>query len=93
MNYNKDRRELTFWRSVNGQEVDFVIGTEVAIQVKATSRIQPKHLKGIKALEEEVKLSHKIIISLDDKKRVLDGQYIVYPFDEFVTELWDKKIF
>ncbi len=93
LSYTRNRKELTFWRSVNGQEVDFLIGDDIAIEVKATSRTQSKHLKGIKALAEEVTLTHKIIISLDDKKRVMDNNFIVYPVKEFFADLWADKIF
>ncbi len=66
LSYSRNRNKLSFWRSVNGQEVDFIIGDNSVIEVKATSRVQNKHLKGIKALAEELSLTHKIIISLDD---------------------------
>jgi len=76
-----------------GLIVDFIIGNRIAIEVKSTSRVQSKHLKRIKALKEEVPLIHKIIISLDDKKRVIDEGFIVYPVKEFFADLWEHKIF
>ncbi len=92
LSYSRNRNELSFWRSVNGQEVDFIIGDNIAIEVKATSRVQNKHLKGIKALAEEIPLTHKIIISLDDKKRVMDEDFMIYPFRRFFADLWEGKI-
>ncbi|PHS12437.1 MAG: hypothetical protein COA86_18475 [Kangiella sp.] len=93
LSYFKVRKELTFWRSVNGQEVDFIVGNKIAIEVKATTRVQPKHLKGIKALGEEIPLTHKIIISLDDHKRKTDEGFMIYPFREFVKTLWANEAF
>ncbi len=93
LSYSRNRNELSFWRSVNGQEVDFIIGDNIAIEVKATSRVQNKHLKGIKALAEELPLTHKIIISLDDNKRVMDEDFMIYPLRKFLTDLWEGKIF
>jgi len=93
LSYSRNRKELSFWRSVNGQEVDFIIGDDIAIEVKATSRVQSKHLKGIKALSEDVSLTHKIIISLDDKKRAMGDNFHIYPFEKFVSDLWEHKIF
>ncbi|PCJ50952.1 MAG: AAA family ATPase [Gammaproteobacteria bacterium] len=93
LSYSRNRQSLTFWRSINGQEVDFIIGNEIAIEVKSTTRVQGKHLKGIKALAEEVPLTHKIIISLDNKKRIMDDNFIIYPVKDFFAELWANKIF
>lgn len=92
ISYSRDRRELTFWRSINGQKVDFVIGNEIAIEVKATSVVQLKHLKGIKALAEEIPLKRKIIISLDDKKRLMNNDFEIYPFLDFSRALWSHQI-
>lgn len=36
LEYTSDFRELTFWRSRNGDEVDFIIGDDIAIEVKST---------------------------------------------------------
>lgn len=91
LSYSKDRRELTFWRSVNGQEVDFIIGNQIAIEVKATTRVQAKHFKGIKAFAEEIDLTHKIIISLDDTKRLTSDGFLIYPFRDFVKDLWSHE--
>jgi predicted AAA+ superfamily ATPase len=91
LSYTRDRRELSFWQSVNGQEVDFIIGDKIAIEVKATNKVQPKHLKGIRALSEEISLSHKIIISLDDHRRKMEDDYQVYPFRDFFEDLWAGK--
>ena len=38
-------------------EVDFVIGDEVAIEVKATERLRKNDLKGLRALADELPLS------------------------------------
>ncbi len=91
LSYMKDRRDLTFWRTKNGQEVDFLIGDDVAIEVKATENVQKKHTKGLGALSEEVPLKYKIIVSLESDKRFIEDDIIVYPCEEFLKDLWLEK--
>lgn len=87
--YTKDDRELSFWRSISGSEVDFLIGDEVAIEVKSSNFVSEKHLKGLKQLAQELLLKHKIIVSSDTQKRKI-GDIIVYPLKEFIEALWNK---
>ncbi|MBN1837907.1 MAG: hypothetical protein JW820_18765 [Spirochaetales bacterium] len=47
LHYRGDRRELRLWRSTSGFEVDFLIGTETAVEVKATESVSDKHLNGV----------------------------------------------
>ena len=91
LSYSCDLRELSFWRSLKGDEVDFIIGDDIAIEVKSTENVQTKHLTGMKHLIEEISFKHKIIVSHDPVKRILDGNIIVYPYQDFLTDLWQKK--
>jgi predicted AAA+ superfamily ATPase len=36
VDYIAPRRKLTYWRATAGQEVDFLVDTELAIEVKAS---------------------------------------------------------
>lgn len=91
LDYTKDRRPLRFWRSSTGAEVDFIIGDEIAIEVKASELVSEKHLKGIKVLNEEIKFKKNIVISLDSNPRIVQGIDIL-PLREFLTRLWDGGI-
>ncbi len=42
-------QELRFWRTYTGIEVDFVIGSSHAIEVKAPTRVTDRHCKGLRA--------------------------------------------
>ena len=90
INYNNLKQELYFWRSVNHQEVDFVIG-EVAIEVKASSNITNSDLKGLHLLAQDILLKRKIVISQETQKRQV-GEVEIYPYRQFLKELWDNKI-
>ena len=91
LSYTNDRRELTFWRSRHGQEVDFIIGDDVAIEVKATAVAKPKHLRQIKKLSEEIEFKHRIIVSLDESPRLMEENFLVLPYKEFLKRLWNKE--
>lgn len=92
LDYAKDRRPLKFWRSRTGAEVDFVIGDDVAIEVKASESVAEKHLKGIKFLNEEIKFKKNIVVSLDANPRIVQGIEIL-PVREFLARLWGGEIF
>lgn len=50
VDYCAPRTPLGFWRSTSKFEVDFVLGEQVAIEVKVSSRISAEQMKGLKAL-------------------------------------------
>lgn len=93
LHYRGDRRELRFWRSTSGFEVDFLIGDQTAVEVKGTEMVSEKHLRGLRALDEEsapggtLALKHKIVVSLDPRVRTLEGVSIL-PWREFLQRLW-----
>ena len=60
----------------------------MAIEIKATDLVQDKHLKGLRALKEEGLIRGYSIVSNDQIKRVTDDGITIYPWREFLTELW-----
>jgi len=87
--YSGDARPLTFWRSKSGYEVDFLIGDEVAVEVKGTEMVTEKHLAGLKALSEEMRFKKKVVVSLDTSPRTIRDTEIA-PVGHFLQKLWDK---
>jgi hypothetical protein len=62
------RPEILYWRSVTGQEVDFVVETPrrlIPIEVKAATRTAPADAKGLEAF-------------LDDYADIADGGLLLY---------------
>lgn len=90
--YHSPRSDLNFWRTLKGDyEVDFIIN-DVAIEVKSTTNVQKKHLSGLIALQEEKICRKYVVISQDSQKRYLEKEDIwIYPWQEFVQELWAPK--
>ncbi len=83
---------LGFWRIDEETEVDFIINEKIAIEVKATDMIQEKHLKGLVRFSQNAKVEKKIVVSLDKNKRKI-GDIVVYPYQDFLNDLWAGKIF
>ncbi len=87
LHYSHDQRPLTFWRDQAKNEVDFIIGDELGIEVKGTTLVQEKHLKGLNLFTKEIPLKHKMIVSLDQSPRKI-GDVLILPWREFVNRLW-----
>ena len=91
LSYRRKHESLNYWRTQHGQEVDFIIGEKVAIEVKAAERITEKHLHGLELLAEENICERFILISLDRIKRK-QGQCEIIHWQEFLELLWSDKV-
>ncbi len=91
LSYTKDDRTLHFWRSKSGYEVDFLVGDEIAIEVKSSELVIEKHLTGLRALSEEINLKKKIVISMDKAPRKIQDIEIL-PVKIFLEKLWRNEL-
>lgn len=87
--------DLTYWRLSNGTEVDFIVNDmEICIEAKATPQINQNHLNGLLQIKvDHPSAGRRMIVSLDQNKRLLADGIEVYPWADFVAELWSGKIF
>ena len=93
LSYTRQRKQLSYWRTASGHEVDLVYGdAEVAIEIKSSQEVQTRHLKGLKAFAEEHSSSRRIIVSLDTARRTMGDIYEVWPVVEFFGALWRGEI-
>ena len=90
LQYTEDDRSLCFWRSKNHQEVDFVVGDNLAIEVKASQTVRTRDLRGLRAFSEEGPFPYKIIVSLEPRPRLIENQFLVLPYKDFLNKLWNK---
>lgn len=94
---NKKRYDIAYWRTKSGLEVDFIIGKgEAAIEVKISSSVHKKELKGIIEFTKEYSPVHSIVVSLEENKRILkyeDRTITIYPVEEFLSDLWNGLLF
>ena len=91
--YSHNDKQLSYWRTYNGKEVDAVIGAaEIGIEIKSASEIKPKHLSNFKEYREEFPDSRCIVVSNDRFNRQIDQVESLYVFD-FLRMLWAGELF
>jgi len=92
LSYFRKNLSMHYWRSTSQMEVDLIIGGKTAIEIKATSLVQDKHLKGIRALKEEGLMEKYLVISLDDSIRKTKDNIKILPWNQFFNQLWKGKL-
>ncbi|OGV28065.1 MAG: hypothetical protein A3F18_05325 [Legionellales bacterium RIFCSPHIGHO2_12_FULL_37_14] len=94
ISYRRLMKPLRYWRTTSQIEVDFIIGDEVAIEVKSSHLVQDKHLQGLRMLKEEnIKpLIRYIVVSCDPKQRVTNDGIEIYPWADFLEMLWKDQL-
>ena len=81
-----------YWRTASQIEVDFILGdNEVAIEVKSSSMVSARHLKGLKSFAEEYKVKKLLVVSTDQYPRQIDD-ITVLPWQLFLLQLWTGLI-
>jgi len=92
ISYQLKRVELYFWRSTDKHEVDFIVGNEIALEVKSTKRVTKNHLKGLKVIQEENLIKKFYMISEDPIEKITQGIELLH-WKSFLIQLWLGKIF
>lgn len=92
LSYSESAVPLSYWRSQSRLEVDFVLGDQVAIEVKASTSAHPRDERGLKALAEDIKLQRRLIVCRERLPRKTDSGIEVLPVEEFLSQLWEGEI-
>lgn len=82
---------LNFWRTYTKQEVDFVVGGDIAVEVKSSAAVQEKHLKGLRALADDHPLRRRILVCREPRWRRM-GDVEIYPVEKFLESLWSHEV-
>ncbi len=90
LSYRRKKLVLSYWRSTNGHEVDFLLGERTAIEVKASKRISKNDFKGLKYLKEEGVFQNFILVSQDPISTRTEG-ILALPWHKFLTDLWKDR--
>ena len=93
LSYRRRRTELTYWRTQSGVEVDFLVGSAAAIEVKASTRVSDRDLRGLRALKEEGSIAARFLVSFDELDRRTDDGIRLLHWRTFLTDLWDDALF
>jgi len=91
IDYRRPSSRLSYWRSLSGYEVDFVIDDDVAVEVKSVTIAHDKHLLGLRALREEGRIKRFFLVCRESRPRKVDGIDIL-PWREFLARLWAGDI-
>ena len=93
LSYGKIRLPLQFWRSKSRMEVDFVVGDQVAIEVKSSQRVGERDHKGLRAIAEEAPWRYLLLVSQDrTPMKCRDGIEHLY-WENFLNDLWEGRFF
>jgi len=92
LSYSRKDVNMYYWRSTSQFEVDLVLGTQWAIEIKNTTMVQNKHLKGIRALKEENAIENFAVVSCDTNERVTNDNITIFPWERFLQKLWQGQI-
>jgi len=90
LSYRRKKLPLTYWRSKNGHEVDFLLGTKTAIEVKASKKISRNDYKELKYLKEEGVFQNLILVS-QDPVSIRTDDILTLPWQKFLSDLWRDK--
>lgn len=92
ISYNRPDSKLNYWRTDTGLEVDFVIDSQIAIEVKASANTSKQDHKNLLRLAEEANFKRLILVNRSTKAVSIDGIEHL-PYQDFVEELWAARIF
>ena len=93
LGYHRMLESLSYWHTYSDYEVDAVLGdAEVAIEIKSTSEVQSRHLRGLKAFKEEHPQCRLMSVSLDPVPRLFNDVEI-WPAKVFLEKLWKGEIY
>jgi predicted AAA+ superfamily ATPase len=90
LNYRRYRApdlDVRYWRTASGLEVDLILGDmEVAVEVKGGARVHDGDLRGLRALAEEHRVRHRVVVCLEREPRTVGGIEVL-PWRVFVERL------
>ena len=88
--------KISYWRTQNGLEVDFVLGrAEVAIEVKISENPRSTELKGIVEFTKEYspKKSYIVCNTPMARKTEIGGvEVLMLPIEGFLKKLWKGEV-
>ncbi|HDR04186.1 MAG TPA: ATP-binding protein, partial [Candidatus Marinimicrobia bacterium] len=78
---------IYYWRTASGLEVDFIIGNQIALEVKGKKNITAKDLKNLKQFAEEYPEFRLMLVSNESWPRQHENITIL-PWKDFLYQLW-----
>ncbi len=92
LDYHRSTSDLTYWRSLSQIEVDFLVGEELAIEVKAKRRIARRDYKSLLTLREELP-NLRLIVVCNEKTPWQSPEGVeILPVKIFLERLWEGSL-
>lgn len=91
LSYRRSAATFRFWRSRQGNEVDFLLGSDCAIEAKATTQVQRRHAAGLYAIKDENVFRRYYLVSQDTIEQTSDGIRFVH-WRTFLEKLWSDAL-
>jgi len=87
--YRDRNQPMAFWRTSAGLEVDVIVGDmELALECKASHKVDERDCKGLNALIAEHSVGRVLIVCQERHRRTLDNGVEVWPWADFCQALW-----
>lgn len=86
--------DLCYWRTLQKNEVDFIIDSRVAVEVKASANIDYRDMKGLVALKAEGGIKDFYLVCFDERERIpKKAPFIkVLHWRDFLSRLWSHSL-
>ncbi|MBL7226003.1 MAG: ATP-binding protein [Desulfobacteraceae bacterium] len=92
LSYTRKTEKMYYWRSTSKFEVDLILDNRWAVEIKSTTSVGDKHLKGIRALKEEAIIQNFAVVSCDRYERKTQDNITLFPWKIFLKKLWNGEI-
>jgi predicted AAA+ superfamily ATPase len=89
LDYSERYDSLYYWRTANGNEVDFVIYDDkdfLAIEVKNTAKLDTKDFVGLKSFSRDYPEARTILLYRGEDQ-YMNGNILVMPVDRYIKNL------
>lgn len=85
---------LRYWRTQDQKEVDFILGDEIAIEIKGKANITMADLDGLIALKEEKKLKKYFLVYTGKEQKKFEAAkgIEILPYQIFLDRLWSNNL-
>jgi len=91
--YHQLRESLCYWRTSTKLEVDFIVGQELAIDVKSAEQVSQRDHKGLEALSSEgVSFKHRLIVSKDIQPMRFESGVEHMHWEVFLQKIWNGEL-
>ena len=72
--------------------MDFIVGDALAVEVKAAGRVDDRDLRSLRALETEVSMRRRLVVSTEVMSRRTDDGIEILPVADFLRRLWAGEL-